>query len=115
MVNLHPQPRWEPDAGYLAHKHWTDYLNYLKTKNLWVGTFGSMVKYIKERDSANLFVASARASQIVLNLTDTMDDAIFGEPLTIRSEIPGNWTNVTVLQGGSSTTVASVLVRGSDV
>ena len=90
----------------------TNYLDYLKTKNLWVGTFGSMVKYIKERQSANLFVSSATASQIVLNLTDTLDDAIFGEPLTIRSELPGDWTNVTVLQGGNSTTVASVLEGG---
>ena len=89
-----------------------NYLDYLKTKNLWVGTFGSMVKYLKERQSANLFVSFSTADQIVLNLTDTLDDAVYGEPLTIRSEIPGNWTNVTVLQGGSSTTVTPVLEGG---
>ena len=89
-----------------------NYLDYLMTKNLWVGTFGSMVKYIKERQSANLYVSSSTADRIVLNLTDTLDDAIYGEPLTIRSEIPAGWSNVTVLQGDSSTTVASALEGG---
>ena len=88
---------------------WTDYLDYLMTKNLWVGTFGTIVKYIKERDSATLSVVSSTSSQIVLSLTDTMDDAIYDEPLTIRSDVPSNWTYVTVQQGSNATTVTSTV------
>ena len=81
------------------------YLDYLQTKNLWVGTFGSVVKYIKERESANLSLISSSEDQIVLNLTDTLDDAIFDEPLTIRSEVPSSWAKVRVKQGTGAITV----------
>ena len=81
------------------------YLDYLQTKNLWVGTFGSIVKYIKERESASLSLIASSEDQIVLNLTDTLDDAIFDEPLTIRSEVPSGWTEVRVQQGTGSITV----------
>ncbi len=36
----------------------TEYLDYLMTKNLWVDTFGSVTKYIKERASADLSLVS---------------------------------------------------------
>ena len=75
------------------------YLDYLETKDLWVGTFGSVVKYIKERESANLSLVSSSEDQIVLSLTDTLDDAIFDEPLTIRSEVPSGWAKVRVQAG----------------
>ena len=87
----------------------TDYLDYLKTKNLWVDTFGSVTKYIKERASADLSLVSSSDAQIVLSLTDTLDDAIYDEPLTIRSEVPSSWANVNVQQGSSAITVTSVV------
>ena len=87
----------------------TDYLDYLKTKNLWVDTFGSVTKYIKERESADLSLVSSSDAQIVLNLTDTLDDAIYDEPLTIRSEVPSSWAKVNVQQGSSASTVTSVV------
>ena len=85
----------------------TDYLGYLKTKNLWAGTFGSIVKYIKERDSAILSVVSSSSDQIVLSLTDSMGDDTYDEPLTIRSEVPSSWVYVSIQQGSSITTVKS--------
>jgi len=87
----------------------TDYLDYLKTKNLWVDTFGSVTEYIKERTSADLSLVSSSDVQIVLRLTDTLDDAIYDEPLTIRSEVPSSWDNVNVQQGSGAVTVTSVL------
>jgi len=70
---LYPQS----DGGSDCWGSWTiggltGYLDYLKTKNLWIGTFGAMVKYIKERESATLSVVSALSDQIVLSLTDTI-------------------------------------------
>ena len=84
-----------------------NYLDYMKAKNLWPGSFGAIVKYVKERGSATLSVSSSTSSQIVINLTDNMEDAVYDEPLTIRSDVPADWTYVTVQQGGSSNTVAS--------
>ena len=93
------------DYGYWTIDTFIAYLDYLETKNLWVGTFGSVVKYIKERESANLSLVSSSEDQIVLSLTDTLDDAIFDEPLTIRSEVPSSWAKVRVKQGTGAITV----------
>ena len=87
----------------------TEYLDYLMTKNLWVDTFGSVTKYIKERASADLSLVSSSDVQIVLNLTDTLDDAIHDESLTIRSEVPSSWASVNVQQGSGVVTVTSVV------
>jgi peptidoglycan/xylan/chitin deacetylase (PgdA/CDA1 family)/lysophospholipase L1-like esterase len=95
--------------GYWTIGMLTDYLGYLKTKNLWVDTFGSVTKYIKERASADLSLVSSSDEQIVLSLTDTLDNAIYDEPLTIRSEVPSSWANVNVQQGSGAITVTSVV------
>ena len=93
------------DDAYWTTDMFVAYLNHLQTKDLWVGTFGSVVKYIKERESANLSLISSSQDQIVLSLTDTLDDAIFDEPLTIRSEVPSSWAKVRVKQGTGAITV----------
>ena len=83
----------------------TDYLDYLSTKDLWAGSFSAAVKYIRERDSANLSVVSESSDQIELNLTDAVDDLTYDEPLTIRSEVSSDWANVSIQQGDTNTTV----------
>ena len=93
---------WEIDM-------WTTYLDYLQRKNLWVGTFGAAVKYIKERSSATLSVLSSSSDQMVLSLTDTLDDAIYNQPLTLRSDVPSGWTSVKVEQGNSSSEIPSTV------
>ena len=93
---------WEIDM-------WTTYLDYLKRKNLWVGTFGATVKYIKERAAATLSVLSSSSDQIVLQLTDTLDDTIYDQPLTVRSEVPSSWVTATVQQGSSTIDVTPVV------
>src|SRR3990172_9512937 len=96
------------DASFTTDM-WLAYLDYLTTRNLWVGTFGAAVKYIQERSSATLSVLSSSNDQIVLSLTDTMDDAIYDQPLTIRSEVPSSWVTATVQQGSSTIEVNSTV------
>ena len=88
---------------------WTTYLDYLKRKNLWIGPVGAAVKYIKERGSSTISVLSSSSDQIVLSLTDTLDDTIYNQPLTIRSEVPSGWTTVRIQQGGSDIALPSAL------
>ena len=97
---------------------WTEsefivYLDYLKGRNVWVAPEGSVVKYIKERAAAILSEVSNTGSEIVVSLTDTFDNAIYDEPLTIRSVVPAAWgSSVRVQQGGNTVTVPTV-VEGS--
>jgi peptidoglycan/xylan/chitin deacetylase (PgdA/CDA1 family)/lysophospholipase L1-like esterase len=89
-----------------------DYLDYLKARDLWVGPFDALVKYIREKSYATLSVSSSTVEQIVLSFTDTLDDTIYDVPLTIRSEVPSGWSSVEVQQGSTITTVNSI-VEGS--
>ena len=105
----------DSDHRSYTESMFTAYLDYLKTKNLWVGDFGTIVKYIKEKSSATLAVLSSSSDQIVLTLTDTMDDAIYNQPLTIRSEVPSDWITASIQQGSSITTVNSTVEGASRV
>ncbi len=89
-----------------------NYLDYLKTRDLYVGPFDAMVKYIRERSNSTLSVSSSTPDLIVLTLTDTLDDATYDQPLTLRSDVPSGWSYVKVQQGSAVTTVNSV-VEGS--
>jgi peptidoglycan/xylan/chitin deacetylase (PgdA/CDA1 family) len=108
----------------ITEARFNQFLDHLKNQNqnLWVGTFGSVVKYIKEQSVAVLTVdPSPPAGQIVLNLTYpsptpailTPSVADYDEPLTLRSEVPSDWNFVKVQQGSSVTTVKSVAAGGT--
>ena len=94
---------------------WTAYLDYLGTRNLWVGTFGAAVKYTRERTSATLSVLSRSRDQITLDVTDALDDELYDEPLTIRSRVPSGWNTVIVEQGDSIVEEQSTLEGESRV
>ncbi len=101
--------------GYWEIDMFTTFLDYLATKNLWVGTFVAAAKYSRERTSATLLIVSSSSDQIVLSLTDTMDDAIYDQPLTLRSEVPSDWTTATVQQGDSTIEVNSTVEGATTV
>ncbi len=85
-----------------------DHLN-SQNQNLWVGTFGSVGKYIREREAAALTPVSASGNQIILTLTSALDASIYNEPLTLRSEVPTGWSYVEARQGSRAARVHSVL------
>jgi peptidoglycan/xylan/chitin deacetylase (PgdA/CDA1 family) len=105
------------DYNPITEDRFKQILDYLKTKNqsIWAATFGSVLKYIKEREAATLALVSSSGTQIVLNLTDALDDSIYNEPLTLRSEVPTNWGLVEVRQGNSVTTVKTAVVGGTRI
>ncbi len=91
------------------------FIGYVNTKNLWVDTFGTVTKYIRERGSANLSIVSSSSGQLVLNLTDGLDNATYDQALTIRSAALPGCDTALVTQGRSSTTVTSILEGTSKV
>ena len=93
----------------------TAYLGYLLTKNLWADSFSSIAKYARERESASLSLISSSEDQIVLRLADGLNNNIFDEPLTIRSEVPISWTKVRVKKGGSARTVTPIVEGAQNV
>lgn len=77
------------------------YLQYLSVNDstFWVETFGNVVRYIRERDAASVTETEAGEHTIVVQVSDSLDDAVYDYPITIRRELPEGWGNVSVKQG----------------
>jgi hypothetical protein len=90
------------DGGYspLPSAELKASLEYLKeNKNtFWVDTFLNVVRYIRERDAVTIKETSKQTDKITLQVTDTLDNAIYNYPLTIRRPLPENWQSAKILQ-----------------
>ncbi len=70
-----------------------------KKTGVWVGSYTEVVQYIKESQRASIEF-SATADSITFNLTDTLDNSHFDQKLTVKVDIPDEWTAITVMQNG---------------
>ncbi|MEY3417499.1 MAG: hypothetical protein RL060_1611 [Bacteroidota bacterium] len=73
---------------------------------LWVAPFGTVAKYIKEKNNVTVTYL-LRAQSIELNVTDNLVDTQFNVPLSIEVEVPNAWTNIAILQNNQKITPAS--------
>ncbi|WP_299254182.1 glycosyl hydrolase family 8, partial [uncultured Cytophaga sp.] len=105
------------DGGYspLASSVLGSHLSYVNTNktDYWVGTFGNVAKYIKERNAMSITEASVNADSLRMTPTDNLDNAIYNVAVTIRRQLPTTWTTARVMLG--STTVPSTIVTVSGV
>jgi peptidoglycan/xylan/chitin deacetylase (PgdA/CDA1 family) len=76
----------------------------------WIETFGNVSRYIQERNASVLTVVSDGATNITLRLTNSLDNAIFNYPVTLRRPLPGGWA-AAVTQNGAS--VSNQVVNGN--
>jgi oligosaccharide reducing-end xylanase len=78
----------------------------------WVSTFSNVVRYIRERNDISVTETSNEPNSITLQITDTLDNAIYNYPVTIRRPLPADWPSATVSQNGQAVN-ASVVVANS--
>lgn len=92
------------DGGYspIPSAEIRKYLVYMKAneEDFWVETFGNVVRYIRERDAATVAEVSAGEDRITVQVSDTLDDAIYAYPLTLRRVLPPGWEAAAVTQDG---------------
>lgn len=74
---------------------------YLKKTGVWVGSYTEVIQYVKEAQRATVDTVSLTESEIRLTLTDTLDDFMFNQALTIKVDI-GDWTGITATQDGKA-------------
>jgi hypothetical protein len=91
------------------------FLDHLLAKNVWVDTFGAIVRYMQERLSSTLTIISESSSEIRLHLFHSLDPTLYGLPLTLRSSVPSHWINVKVKQGDLYQKVEPVIEDGETV
>jgi oligosaccharide reducing-end xylanase len=78
-------------------------VNYMSTNQnkFWVDTFGNVVLYIKERNASSVSEVTNTGDNIIVQVTDNLDNAIFNFPISIRRPLPTNWTWAAVSQNGA--------------
>ncbi len=83
------------------------FLDGLKTrmdnKQLWITDHISYHQYEKQRESAVVTTLEYSDTRIRLTVTDGVDDILYNQPLTMKTEVPSGWTNVRVTQNNITT------------
>ena len=79
----------------------------------WVDSFGNVVRYIRERDNAVIDEIVVDNTQITILLSDSLDDARYNLPVSIRRALPKNWISASATQNGSP--IPASLVLDNDI
>jgi hypothetical protein len=102
---------WSPFSSDTLRKC----LEYLRANQnkFWVTTFGCVVRYIKERNSVSVLEKAVTDTSVTALVADTLDNAVFNVPITLRRRLPDGWIFATVAQNRLS--VSSRLVKIDNV
>ncbi|HTR29342.1 MAG TPA: polysaccharide deacetylase family protein [Puia sp.] len=75
-----------------------EYFNYIVAKEdrLWVATFGDVTRYMREREHARVSSLAMKDGSIGVSLKCSLDPAMYGLPLTLKTYIPPDWKTVRV-------------------
>lgn len=105
------------DGGYspLASSALSSHLSYVNTNkaDYWVGTFGGVVKYIKERKAITFSETTVNANTYTISPTDNLDNSIYNQPITLRRQMPAAWASAKVMVG--NTVVSSTVITVNNV
>ncbi len=89
--------------GYeaLTHQLLDDYFQYIKSKqdSLWVGTFGDVTKYMREREASNV-ESKDEKDKITVTLTHTLNKTMYDQPLTLKTYVSSDWKSAKITQKG---------------
>ena len=106
------------DGGYspLSSQVLRESLQYLdgRPNTYWVEAFGSVVRYIKERNDVSVAETSVVDASITVRVTDTLDDAVYNYPVTLRRPLPAGWASADVTQAGYAVPAATVTIGSVD-
>ncbi|HUX95048.1 MAG TPA: polysaccharide deacetylase family protein [Bacteroidales bacterium] len=85
-----------------------EYFRYMKSRedDLWIATYADVAKYIGERMNSS-FKTTADKEKITINLTNSLDQALYDIPLTLKTYVPSKWKEVQVNQGTVNTTLST--------
>ncbi len=86
------------------HQEHKAYFSYMKEKekNLWVGTFGDVTKYMRERMNARTDIDKSNDNKIVVTLKHTLDSSLYKFPLTLKTRVQNDWKRAKITQGSST-------------
>ena len=94
---------WSPTQSSELRTH----LEYLQANDnkFWVATFGNVVRYIRERNTVSVAETDVQDNAITLQVTDTLENAIYNYPISLRRPLPEGWPAASVVQNGQDVPV----------
>ncbi|UCC94482.1 MAG: polysaccharide deacetylase family protein, partial [Candidatus Omnitrophota bacterium] len=93
----------------------SQFLDELLTRNIWVDTLGTIVRYMREKIFSTLTILSESSNEITLDLTHPLNNDIYNIPLTIRSTVPLSWDEVEISQDESTFVIEPVIENNEAV
>lgn len=83
---------------------------------IWVDFVGTVGKYVTEYSNATLESRSYADGHIEVVLTDTLDNALYNEALTVDVDVPADWSSVTVsyIDAQGNVTSTDTVVANAD-
>mgnify|MGYP005753647963 CR=1 FL=1 len=87
---------WEPKT----RQELVEYFSYLKEKEgkVWIAPFRDVTQYLRERKGTQVSTEVSSKS-IAISLSSDLDPQVYRVPLTLKTYIPSEWTNVQGTQG----------------
>lgn len=101
VTSFHGIGKWADDEGLkggwssIEVEKLQNILSYFQNNDFWIETFGTVSKYIYERESAELEIYSGERSVKII-LEDGLNDLIYNEPLSISLYLPSHWKTLTI-------------------
>lgn len=88
---------WEALPGSLLQEYF-EYIRQHEQKS-WIATFGDVTKYMRERMNGSV-KSKMSGKKINVELTHTLDNAMYDIPLTLSTIVPGSWKKAVIKHGG---------------
>jgi peptidoglycan/xylan/chitin deacetylase (PgdA/CDA1 family) len=85
---------WDP----ITVRQFTENLDWVQGRGFWIAPFGTVARYILERDNAVLSLVHAEEGRFVLSLEDGLEDGVFSHPLTLKLSLPVTWRSLRISQ-----------------
>jgi oligosaccharide reducing-end xylanase len=107
------------DGGYspLSSTTLRQTVDYFSTNQnkFWVQTFGNVVRYVKERNATSVWETSNDGESVRLQVTNSLDTAVFDYPITLRRPLPAGWPGAAVSQNGQRVAAQMLYVASTNV
>ena len=110
---------WAVNTGTVSREFCEDHYAYIGEKvasgALWCGSFNDVAAYVMERRYASVAYTASTETTITLSLTceELRDVAGYDHALTVKVEVPSDWSSVSVSQnGGDATAYTAVTESG---
>lgn len=88
---------WEPKT----REELVEYFSFIKAQEdkVWIAPFREATKYLRERKGTEIMTETTD-TQIRIDLTSDLDPEVYSVPLTLKTYLPGNWSEPSMNQGG---------------